>query len=162
MYDLPEGIYLDTLEIATRFREIDILEDLTDLDLVKYRDSDVSDSSTLCKTHDEDDNLPYSGDRWLEEFWPVVFDSLCRIWARNSFYYPDKAQARFYKVQDLAGDLHTFSKRPSGCPDVPRYVKLGISERLRVINSFLDTCEGILGNHDAGSRTMHDTYETKL
>ncbi|KAK4927565.1 hypothetical protein LTR49_005706 [Elasticomyces elasticus] len=180
MYNLPEGIQADILEIATRFREIDMfvlcefrdghgvisnpnngLEDQTDLDLVKYRDSDVSDFSTLCKTHDEDDILPYLGDQRLKEFWLVVFDSLCRIWARNSFYFPDKAQARFYEVQDLTHDLHVLFKRPSDCSDVPSYVKVGISERLSVIDSFLDTCEGILGRHDAGSRTMYDAHETK-
>ncbi|KAK5717387.1 hypothetical protein LTR15_009281 [Elasticomyces elasticus] len=180
MCNLPERIQADVIEIAIRFREIDMfvlcefrdghgvvlnpnnsVEDQTDLDLVKYKDSDVSDFSTLCRTHDEDDILPYLRDERFKEFWLVVFDSLCRIWARNSFYFPDKAQARFYEVQDLTRDLHALFKRPSGCSDVPRSVKMGIAERLRVINSFLDTCEGILGNHDASSRTMYDAYETK-
>ncbi|KAK3635444.1 hypothetical protein LTR56_014728 [Elasticomyces elasticus] len=180
MQNLPEGIQADILEIATRFREIDMfvlcelrdglgvvpnpndsLEDLTDLDLVKYGETDVSDFSKLCRTHDEDDILPYLGDERFKEFWLVVFDSLYSIWARNSFHFPDKAQARFYEVQDLTRDLHALLKRPTDCSDVPAHVKVGISERLSVIDSFLDTCEGILGRYDAGSRTMYDAHETK-
>ncbi|KAK5692147.1 hypothetical protein LTR97_011321 [Elasticomyces elasticus] len=180
MCNLPERIQADIIKIAIRFREIDTfvlcefrdghgvvpnpndsVEDQTDLDLVKYKDPDVSDFSTLCRTHDEDDILPYLVDERFKEFWLVVFDSLCRIWARNSFYFPDKAQARFYEVQDLTRDLHALFKRPSGCSYVPRSVKMGIAERLRVIISFLDTCEGILENHNASSRTMYDAHETK-
>ncbi|KAK4966507.1 hypothetical protein LTR42_011672 [Elasticomyces elasticus] len=180
MHNLPEGVQADILEIATRFREIDMfvlcefrdghgvvpnphtnLGDQTGMDLLKYRDSDVSDFSTLCKTHDEDDILPYLRDQRLKEFWLVVFDSLCTIWARNSFYFLDNARARFYEVQDLMRDLHELLERPLGCSDVPNYVKVGISERLSVIDSFVDTCEGILGRYDAGSRAMYDAYETK-
>ncbi|KAK5732054.1 hypothetical protein LTR17_010890 [Elasticomyces elasticus] len=88
MYNLHEGIQADVPKIATRFREIDMfvlcefrdghgvvpnpnisLEDLTDLDLMKHRDFDVSDFPKLCKTHDEDDILPYLGDQRLKEFW---------------------------------------------------------------------------------------------
>ncbi|OQN99940.1 hypothetical protein B0A48_14145 [Cryoendolithus antarcticus] len=158
IHSLGLAVQADLLELASRFEEIDKFvlkelrdpheitfnpsmtrEDQKDLGPVRYKESDKVEFTALCQDHELDEVLPYLGDRRLKGYWLVIFNSLCTTWGRGSMYYPDKAQARIHEVLGLSDGLDPLYAQASKDPDLPRYVKTGISERLRALESFLDT-----------------------
>lgn len=130
---------------------------------MSYLEEDKTEFAQLftVREHEEDEYFLYLGDRRYKKYWRVVFDSLAKTWGRGSIFWPDSAQNKIYNIGNLSRGLDSLASTAVNGTQLPRYVKSGIEDRIRLLDSFLDTCESIMARHDDGSRSSYDTYEVR-
>ncbi|KAK5189087.1 hypothetical protein LTR96_011471 [Exophiala xenobiotica] len=173
---IEEAVY----QLVTRFRGIDHIvgreftrphevarnptrssEDDTDLGPVKYRKEDTYAFVLLTREHHEDNYLAYLGDERYKRYWGIAFDSLAKTGGRGSIWWPDIAQIKIRSVGNKSKGIDELAKNAMNGEELPRYIQTGIWDRIRLLNSFLDTCESIMARHNAGSRSSYDALSER-